>query len=1131
MAQVRLNADELNNNVLPRVNNYKNLLEETKNQMYSIISAEMPSDFENQELLRILPHNLDDIINGVQSIANWIQEAVENLYVTERKNNELLDSINITASIDTLHSNSGRGQTGSELTSKSININIVLNKQNTGATNVSSFVSKVKNIVSSAANKVKDTIKSVGTKIANSVINKFKKIFDMETKVANTTKNVVKAGAKFISSKWNTAVSMVNNAVQGIRNTGTKVAKSVKSAVSKLESAGAAALQATKTVVASTTNAGMAILKGIMKIGEGIDDFVVGLGTGVASIATGTIDGLSYLGHYITGNKESYESLTATMWKNTAAYIVEDQVGNMFEQFYKQTAVGKWLDDNSIEALKSDGEVCNALYNLGYEGGLMAIVFFTVGTAGAIITGMATWGKTMEEEWSEKKKNSWLGIQEEYEKGHISKEEYEQYTQIRNMSQQEWESIIYQHQMGNITDEQFDAIKAIRELPEDWRTFENIAEGIEMGAAKGIWEGVNMYYGAKIGELSTKCASKFAASALRIGADSLIGAADTPYRVITEALIKGKDISEVWKENGGWQSFITNTLVATGMATIGELLDLPKKYAERQKNKKAGNINSTTTSKSTGNLEIEDNVKGRIESKTNTNNNTKTYSTIKEGKVSSFDEALDITLRKQGLEVTPENRKRLREKILNEGESAITRENGARDFVMENFTNNPDSVYYKGSKPELKMETDKVEIENKVKEKTNDLKKDINATKIKSDKVSSEYEAIKLTLEEQGLEVTSENIRRIYEKLDAGDISAITGKNGAREYIKKNVFDNPNNLRYQNKEIIEDQIEDSFEQNSKNLVQSIKEQVPKRVDDVTKARIAYLKLNNEVTYSDEYFARNTLKNRGVYATDEVANRKNLDILEEIYYKKVDISKMNVTDNNIVCNTWAQMYADLLGELGIDSSKIQIVGDEVMGKHKFVKVQLKRGKVLLADATNNIGGATDIANSKLNRSTYGFVITTEKEINELTEVFGENSWVPIFGSLNQGDVNKKILGKVDKKIGYNIEKNAKDFNDIVQYYSNNAKNTISTEDEINIFKSIFDKNIVAVESYPVMQEYLHKIFRNKAELGLYVKDGHVINTIKLSSNEGKMSYLYKINTEEVKQCNNIEEIIKGAEKLK
>lgn len=154
--------------------------------------------------------------------------------------------------------------------------------------------------------------------------------------------------------------------------------------------------------------------------------------------------------------------------------------------------------------------------------------------------------------------------------------------------------------------------------------------------------------------------------------------------------------------------------------------------------------------------------------------------------------------------------------------------------------------------------------------------------------------------------------------------------------------------------------------NKKNLVEGIIDTIPKELDDLSKMRMIYLKLNQSVSYSDAYYAMSL--NKPLYHKE----------MSEIFNKSFDIRNMET--NSIICSNWSEIYRDLLEKAGIEPSKIKICG---IG-HKYVTVDLGKGKILIADGTQNIGELTDITNSKFGQSTDGYIITTQKELDDVNK---------------------------------------------------------------------------------------------------------------------------------------------------
>lgn len=301
--------------------------------------------------------------------------------------------------------------------------------------------------------------------------------------------------------------------------------------------------------------------------------------------------------------------------------------------------------------------------------------------------------------------------------------------------------------------------------------------------------------------------------------------------------------------------------------------------------------------------------------------------------------------------------------------------------------------------------------------------------------------------------------------------------------------------------------------NKNNLIDGIVNTIPKELDDLTKARMVYLKLNQSVTYSDQYFAMNTAKN--LYQNE----------LSEIYNRSFDVS--NLSTNSIICSNWSNIYANLLQEVGIDPKKIEIIqSGNAVGSHRWVKMELDYGKILFADATNNINGMTDLANSKLGNSTGGFIITTPEEYAELKQIYGSDA--KTFQAINSN--KNSTISKIDENIGYSNQQYMKDFEDIINIYGQASSNSISLDNKINIFKDILESNdYSSLDVFVMSRQYASKFFGSDARAHLYVKGDNAISVIEIWTEDNNVKYLYKINDSNINMTDNINNIIKGATK--
>lgn len=180
-----------------------------------------------------------------------------------------------------------------------------------------------------------------------------------------------------------------------------------------------------------------------------------------------------------------------------------------------------------------------------------------------------------------------------YEKGEISEEQINSLIAIRNLTDEEWLQIKNDYLEGNIKKEEFEQIKQIREMPEDWTTFENRVKGLGYGAVNGLWEGLQWSVGGKMNDWVFK-GSKIVTSATRIGVDTAFNAMDTPFRTLSYAACTDGDVGAAWVEQGGWSSVLTNVGVGLIGSTGGEIFDSVKVKLQSKANVSKFNSPGTT---------------------------------------------------------------------------------------------------------------------------------------------------------------------------------------------------------------------------------------------------------------------------------------------------------------------------------------------------------------------------------------------------------------------------------------------------------------------------------------------------------------------------------------------------------
>ena len=550
-----------------------------------------------------------------------------------------------------------------------------------------------------------------------------------------------------------------------------------------------------KKVGASIANVFAGLVKGIGKVLEGLLDFATMVGSVILTQYTVPIDMVRMGFSYLTGNLDEYKSWTGGMWKKTMSFVSTKHVENAFNSFYKKTAIGKWLDNNAYDLFKSDGQGTKVAEGIGEILGIIGVSIVTFGGGTVAMAGTATAagiGKHTEDAWAKKKENSFEGIKEKYKNGEITEEQYNSYVSIRELTDDQWNEIVLDYQNGEISEEQFKAMQQVREMPDDWRTAENALKGMAYGTANGVWEGVQWYVGGKLGNWAME-GKKLATSAVRVGADSVFNAGDTPFRAAVDMLASDKDFKTAWKEQGGWNSVLTNFGIGLLGSAGGEVFEGVKIPKELDNSKLFNNIDKSTVDKiksvvmpysetvyfdpfyflgkknapttnkfsdfiSTENGDLFENLDNKVA--TNTIENM--YNDYLAGKIKlsrkelqkyinkqvklslpkieTIDDAIEETLKKQGRKPTYKLVQEYRTEIKNGNFNIITKSQGARKFVEDYFNR------------EIKTIDDAIE----------------QTLKSYSDK--------SLTMNERR--------RKIQEALADGDLTCITRDNGARTVVE-----------------------------------------------------------------------------------------------------------------------------------------------------------------------------------------------------------------------------------------------------------------------------------------------------------------------------------------------------------
>ena len=484
---------------------------------WTVLSISIPSDFSAYGRLRSIPSEIDNICYRVNQTKNGVTSLVNQISGAENKNKSLFDSIG--------------GVT-------------------TGAYN---FFGKMFSEAETGAKKVIRTSKKYFKNVISDSTVSFSKFWKDINRNAKT-------GCKIVKNGWNNVYKKyIKPTAKAIVRTG-----------------------------ASIGNAVVSLAKGIGEFAQGLIKTASLVGMATSSIGTGAVDGITYLAAAINGNTSNWKSQTAKMWKGTMGFVSKNYVDNFFADFYKKNAIGIWLDKNAYEPFKSNSQVMNVISGVGYVAGIVALTFLTAGVGDAAIApgtiasgfaGLAGIGTGTQDSWGRMRKESWENVKEMYKKGEISKEQYNTFVQIRNLSDSEWKMIEKDYKNKKISKEQFEQMKKIREMPNDWKTLKNGVKGIGAGLANGAWEGIQYYLGGKIAGWALK-GKPILTSGLRVGTDTLMGSLDTPYRSLINSLTFNESFKKEFDNQGGWKSVIMGAGIGLIASSGAEGLNL-NKYFER----------------------------------------------------------------------------------------------------------------------------------------------------------------------------------------------------------------------------------------------------------------------------------------------------------------------------------------------------------------------------------------------------------------------------------------------------------------------------------------------------------------------------------------------------------------------
>ncbi len=262
--------------------------------------------------------------------------------------------------------------------------------------------------------------------------------------------------------------------------------------------------------------AGATVATGVFSIVEGVGNFAESLVDAGTMLCAGLATPFTFIGDKIFGT-----NLTDKMWNGTKALVSKEHVKGWFDDFYENDTLGQAIKDNAyaFDTVRSVGN------EVGYVAGVVALSVVTCG-AGTVGLGAATAGAAA---------SSAGGLSLSAGMGLIA-----------------------------------GAAGFGKHTQKAWNEGASLESGLASGVVGGVVDGLMYYAGGKVAGLAPSL-SAGTNSAIRIGADMALGAADGFIRPGVDAIASGKSYEEEFKESGGFQAVGIQTLMAGALSGLGEL--------------------------------------------------------------------------------------------------------------------------------------------------------------------------------------------------------------------------------------------------------------------------------------------------------------------------------------------------------------------------------------------------------------------------------------------------------------------------------------------------------------------------------------------------------------------------------
>lgn len=331
---------------------------------------------------------------------------------------------------------------------------------------------------------------------------------------------------------------------------------------------------------ASIVNFAVGLINGVLNFVEALVDCVALIVSAVASIFTGLYDLCQWISGKITGN-EDWESATKKMWGGVMKFVGTKWVDKLFNGFYENTAVGKWIDEQAYGPFKHTGGMYKFSKGVGYVVGVVILTIVTYGIGGAAAGAGGAAGSA----------------------GGAAAGAAGGAAGAASSSFATAATAVFTTKSGAALLGVVGAAAGTGKNTQNaWADGASLGEGLTYGVAMGAYEGLQFYGGARINMLKVGN-SKLLTAGSHVALDTLDGASSafvdpalkmiyTPNEQNQEQIMyyvnydeNGNKIdNKTWDEltfgqkykamfeyNGGWKTVATNAAIAGALSTITEI--------------------------------------------------------------------------------------------------------------------------------------------------------------------------------------------------------------------------------------------------------------------------------------------------------------------------------------------------------------------------------------------------------------------------------------------------------------------------------------------------------------------------------------------------------------------------------